>query len=412
MGQAAQRVRDDLVPDPLHAGPVPAGPPSLPRWRRWAARHPRVVDGLVACAVQLIGLPATVHAAGQLPWAWLIDVALVLPLVWRRRHPRAVFGLLAAVALVQWAVGLRFAADAALLVARYTVAVGQSRRVAVAAVAVMEVGVVLAGIRFAPAGDALASVIFLSGLVAAAFFIGTTVQTRRAYLGELVDRAARAERERDQQARLAVTSERTRLARELHDIVAHSLTVVVTLAEAASAAGATDPPAAREAMGQVATTGRAALAEMRRLLGVLRTDDDEDPADLAPAPGLDNLDGVVAAARAAGLPVRLTVGGRPRPLTAAMDATAYRIVQESLTNVLKHAVEPSAVEVLVRWGKESLVLQVSDDGRSAVGTGEPGHGLSGMRERLALFGGELSAGPAAPGGWRVRAELPVAEEQA
>jgi signal transduction histidine kinase len=353
-----------------------------------------------------------VHAAGHRPWAWLIDAALVLPLVWRRRFPLAVFGVLASVAFLQWAVGLRFAADAGLLVALYTVAVGQPRRVAVAAAAVMEGGVVLAGVRFAPAGDALASVIFLSGLVAAAFFIGTTVQTRRAYLGELVDRAARAERERDQQARLAVTSERTRLARELHDIVAHSLTVVVTLAEAATATGATDPPAAREAMGQVATTGRAALAEMRRLLGVLRTGDDPDPAALAPAPGLDGLDGVVAAARAAGLPVRLTVGGRPRPLTAAMDATAYRIVQESLTNVLKHAVEPSAVEVVVRWGEESLVLQVSDDGRSAAGDDEPGHGLIGMRERLALFGGELSAGPAVAGGWRVRAELPVAEEDA
>jgi signal transduction histidine kinase len=360
--------------------------------------------------VQLLALPPLLRADEHSLRVWLIDVALVVPLIWRRRQPVAVFGVLAVVALVQWAVGLRLSADVALLVALYTVAAREPRRVAVAAGAVLEVGAVLAAFRFAPAGDVLGSVVFLSGLVAAAFFIGTTVQTRRAYLGALVDRAARAERERDQQARLAASTERARLARELHDIVAHSLTVVVTLAEAATASVSTDPPAARDAMGQVATTGRLALAEMRRLVGVLRTEPQDDPADLAPARGLDGLDGLVAGARAAGLPVRLTVGGLPRRLSAAMDSTAYRIVQESLTNVLKHAIAPSAVEVLVRWEEEHLELRVGDDGRTPVSTGEPGHGLAGMRERLAIFGGELSAGPSASGGWRVRALLPLAEE--
>jgi signal transduction histidine kinase len=371
--------------------------------------HPGAVDVLVAAGVQLLAFPALLRADEHSLRVWLIDVALVLPLIWRRRHPVAVFGVLAVVALVQWAVGLRLSADVALLVALYTVAAQQPRSVALAAGAVVEVGAVLAAFRFAPAGDILGSVVFLSGLVAAAFFIGTTVQNRRAYLGALVDRAARAERERDQQARLAASTERARLARELHDIVAHSLTVVVTLAEAAAASADTDPPAARDAMDQVATTGRLALAEMRRLVGVLRTEPRDDPADLAPARGLDGLDGLVAGARAAGLPVRLTVGGRPRRLSAAMDTTAYRIVQESLTNVLKHASAPSSVEVLLRWEADRLVLQVSDDGRTPAGTGEPGHGLVGMRERLAIFGGELSAGPATPG-WRVRAALPLPEE--
>ena len=357
--------------------------------------------------MQLVSLPSILRGtAGHAPGVWLIDAALVLPLVWRRRNPVVVFAVLAVVALVQWAVGWRVSADLALLVALYTVAASQPRRVAVAAGGVLEVGALLAGIRFAPARDALASVIFLSGLVVAAFFIGTTVQARRAYLGALVDRAARAERDRDQQARLAATTERTRLARELHDIVAHSLTVVVTLAEAASAAATTDPPAAREAMAQVATTGRSALGEMRRLLGVLRTEDD-DAGGWAPAPGLDGLDGLVTRARAAGLPVRLTVAGRPRPLTAAMDATAHRIVQEALTNVLKHAVEPSAVDVLVRWDAADLVLQVADDGRFAAGAREAGHGLTGMRERVAIFGGVLTAGPGPSGGWVVRATMPV-----
>lgn len=379
--------------------------------RRWAAGHPRALDVAVACTVQVLALPATLHVARSQPWAWAFDVALVLPLVWRRRAPVAVFATQAAVALVQWVVGVPLGADIALLVSLYTIAITQPRRVAVGAIAVLETGVVLAAVRFAPAGDVVGSMVFLSGLVVAAYFLGTSVRNRRAYLGALVDRAARAERERDQQARLSATAERTRLARELHDIVAHSLTVVVTLAEAAAVAAESDPPAARDAMAQVATTGRAALAEMRRLLGVLRDETDGD-AGLAPAPGLDGLDALVAGARAAGFPVRLTVGGRPQPLPTAMDATAHRVVQESLTNVLKHAVEPSAVEVLVRWGERDLVLQVSDDGRSPVATGEPGHGLVGMRERLAIFGGELSAGPATSGGWRVRAALPLPGEAA
>ena len=360
--------------------------------------------------MQVLALPATLHAAHERPEAWLFDVALVLPLVWRRRFPVQVFAIQAVVALVQWFLGLRLSADIALLVSLYTVATTQSRRVAVTAVAVLEAGVVLAAVRFAPAGDTLGSLVFLSGLVVAAYFLGTSVRNRRAYLGALLDRADRAELERDQQARLAATAERTRIARELHDIVAHSLTVVVTLAEAATASADSDPPAARAAMGQVAATGRAALTEMRRLLGVLRTDAVDDAAEFAPAPGLDGVDGLVTGARAAGLPVRLTVGGRSRPLTPAMDATAHRIVQESLTNVLKHAVQPSAAEVLVRWGEQDLLLQISDDGLSAATPATAGHGLTGMRERLALFGGELSAGPATAGGWRVRATLPLSEE--
>ena len=378
--------------------------------RRWASGHPWAVDVVVACAVQALALPATVHAARSQPWAWAFDLALVLPLVWRRRAPVAVFAVQAVVALLQWAVGPPLGADIALLVSLYTIATTQPRRIAVGSVVVLETGVVLAAVRFAPAGDVLGSLVFLSGLVVAAYFLGTSVRNRRAYLGALVDRAARAERERDQQARLAASTERARLARELHDVVAHSLTVVVTLAEAAAASVGSDPPAARDAMGQVATTGRQALAEMRRLVGVLRTEPPDDLADLAPVRGLDGLDGLVVGARSTGLPVRLTVGGRPQRLSAAMDTTAYRIVQESLTNVLKHASAPSAVEVRLRWEEGRLVLQVSDDGRSPVGTGEPGHGLVGMRERLAIFGGELSAGPLTSGGWRVRAVLPLPED--
>jgi signal transduction histidine kinase len=369
------------------------------------------VDVAVAVAVQLVALPLTIRSDPQ-PWQWIFDAALLVPLIWRRRAPVAVFGAVAAVALVQWFVGLRLAADAALLVALYTVAAYRPRRWALAAAAIVEIGVVLAAVRFSPARGLFPSLVFLTGLAAAAFFIGTTVQNRRAYLGALVDRATWLERERDQQALLATTAERARIARELHDIVAHSLTVVVTLAEAAVVASEADPPAAREAMTSVAATGRSALGEMRRLLGVLRTDQPsaagEPPASRAPAPGLDRVDELVGSARSAGLPVRLTVSGPARPLPSTLDVTVYRVLQESLTNALRHAVEPTRVHVRLQWGADELVVDVTDDGRrTGVGPPPTGHGLSGMRERLQLFGGSVSTGPGPSGGWTVRAALPL-----
>jgi signal transduction histidine kinase len=409
-------VREPAVPGPAPARvqtPVHAPVPS--RLRRTAARHPRVVDALVAAAVQLAGLPITLRSDPQ-PWLWVFDLALVVPLVWRRRAPVVVFAVLAAVALVQWVVGFMLGADAALLVSLYTVAAYRPRRWAVAAAAVVEVGVVLAAVRFSPARGLVASLVFLTGLAAAAFFVGTTIRNRRAYLGSLVERAAWLERERDQQAQLSATAERARIAREMHDIVAHSLTVVVTLAEAAAVTVEADPPAARQTMTQVATTGRTALAEMRRLLGVLRSDQPglpaDDPRTLAPAPGLDRLDDLVANARAAALPVRLTVSGRPRPVPSTFEATAYRVVQESLTNVLRHAVEPTRVDVVLRWEDGVLAVAVTDDGRRRPAPpSSGGQGLRGMRQRLAVFGGTLVTGPRQGGGWSVEAQLPYPGDQ-
>ncbi len=394
------------------AGPIPA--PRLPAWRRFGARHPWLIDAGVAAGVQVVSLPAIVRADEDRAWVWALDLALVLPLIWRRKAPVAVFAVLAVAGLVQWAAGVRLGADVALLVGLYTIAAYRARRLAVAAGAVLEVGALLAATRFAPAGDVLTSLIFLSGLVVAAFFIGTSVQNRRAYLAALVERADWLERERDAEARLAAVAERARIAREMHDTVAHSITVVITLAEAAGAVAPSDPAAAQQAMGQVATTGRGARAEMRRLLGVLRDDETDalpDAPDLAPAPGLDRVDELIANARSAGLPVRLTVTGRPRPLPSTLDVTAYRTVQESLTNALRHAAEPTKVEVALRWADTDLAIDVADDGRPA-GRGAPvgGHGLAGMRERLAVFGGSLSTGPGANGGWHVHAVLPLAGE--
>ena len=386
----------------------PIAPPGPSRARRWGARHPWLVDGAIAAAVALTGLPESLHHPALRPWTWLLSLALALPLVWRRQAPAVVFGVVAVIGFQQWLIGFPIAADAAVLVALYTVAAYRPRGWALAAAAVVELGVVLVAVRFLPAGDVWGSLVFLSGLVAAAFFTGTSVQNRRAYLGALVDRATSLERERDQQARLVATAERARIARELHDIVAHSLTVVVTMSEAAAVAVDADPTAARGAMAQVAATGRTALGEMRRLLGVLRADEQAaDQPDRAPAPGLDRVDELVASARAAGLPVRLTVSGPARQLPSTLDVTAYRVVQESLTNALKHAHDPTGVHVRLRWDDDDLAIDVTDDGRPADAQGGPGHGLTGMRERLALFGGTVSSGPTPAGGWQVRAVVPL-----
>jgi signal transduction histidine kinase len=321
------------------------------------------------------------------------------------------FGFLCVIAAVQFLAEVRFVADAALLIGLYTVAAHESRRRAVTAAAVLEVGVVLASVRFAPTGSGvIASIVFLSGLVAAALFSGVTLQTRRDLLASLLDRAQQLERERDQQIRLAATAERTRIAREMHDVIAHSLSVIITLADGAALSNSTAPAEATEAMLQVAATGRTSMAEMRRLLGVLR--ESGTTPDLGPQPGLDRLDALIAEMRAAGLPARLSVTGASRPVPPTTASVVYRIVQESLTNALKHADHPTHVWVTIHWHAEHVSLTISDDGgpgSAATPQGLPstGHGVTGMRERAALFGAALTAGPRAPRGWQVRTTLPL-----
>jgi signal transduction histidine kinase len=377
---------------------------------RFALRRPTLSD--VICVLTLGVLTAIPLLLGPENrwWVWLLDVALVLPLVVRRHHPVALFWVLAAVAFVQWLADVPLAADVSLLVALYTVAARREPRDALVAAGVLEFGVVLASIRFAPASDGLTgSLVFLSGLVTAALFTGIALRSHTAYLASIVDRTQQLEHERDQQARLAATAERTRIAREMHDIVAHSLSVVIALADGAALSNRGGADEATEAMQQVSTVGREALAEMRRLLGVLR-DDATDPAELAPQPGLGRLEDLLDQVRAVGLPVRVAIRGEPRPISPIEDATAYRIVQESLTNTLKHADRPTEVSVTIVWASDALSLEVTDDGRVRRGFGRPaGHGLLGMSERAALFDGKVSAGPIAGKGWQVNAQLPLVE---
>jgi signal transduction histidine kinase len=241
-------------------------------------------------------------------------------------------------------------------------------------------------------------------LVAAAVWLAAVVLGRRARrAGELEARAAGLEREREERARAAAVAERARIARELHDVIAHSVSVMTVQAGAARVLLDEAPGRARESLRAVEETGRQALAEMRRLLGILRH---EGGPSLAPQPGLADLEALVEQARAGGLPVELAVEGAREPLPPGVDLAAYRIVQEALTNARRHA-GPARARVTVRYGGGALGLEVADDGSRASGGAGDGHGLVGMRERVALYGGELQAGPRPGGGFAVRARLPT-----
>jgi signal transduction histidine kinase len=249
-------------------------------------------------------------------------------------------------------------------------------------------------------GDYIWPMVLLGGCWAAGYFLASRSQQ----LAEAAERVRAAERAREEEARSAVAEERARIARELHDVVGHSVSVMTVQASAARRLLRPDQEREREALLVVEQTGREALAEMRRLVGVLRRPE-EAPA-LAPQPSLKHVEKLVAQAREAGLPVELRVEGDPVPLSAGLDLTAYRLVQEGLTNAVKHARARQA-EVLVRYGDGHVEITVSDDGNGGGDGDGSGHGLVGMRERVSVYGGELEAGPRAEGGYALRARLPV-----
>jgi signal transduction histidine kinase len=377
--------------------------PLMIHLRELADRRPTLVD--IATVIGLDALTAVpLIGTENRWWVWVLDQLLVLPLMTRRRHPFAVFVIVSAVAFGQWLSDVPLAADAALLAALYTVAAHESRARAAIAALVLEVGVVLASIRFAPAGENLVySLVFLTGLVVAATFVGFTLRTRRAYLASVVERSRQLEIDREHEATLAVSRERTRIAREMHDIVAHGLSVIISLADGAALLAPSEPEQAAEVMTTVSATGRESLGEMRRLLGVLR---DDQTADLAPQPSFAQIDELIERVRLVGLTVDVAVAGQPRQLPQTEDATAYRIAQECLTNVVKHGRNVSKVDVCVTWTRDCLRLVVSDDG-DAHPRQLAGHGLMGMTERAGIFGGHVIAGPRGERGWRVEATLPI-----
>ena len=382
--------------------------PRAARIRALARRHPVAVDLLLACAL----LPLTVFVErrgvlpGARPYLFVLGVVLIGTLALRRRFPLTVLGATTALAVLQGMLGPQFPPTVlAVLVAVYTVGAHSERRRALLALAVL--AVIIAGevTRNDELAESAARFVFVAAVVTAAFVLGLNVRTRRAYLASLQDRAIRAERERDQESQIAAARERARIAREMHDVVAHNLSVMIALADGAAFAARTDPEKAETAAKHVSATGRQALDEMHRLLGVLRNNGDASPR--APQPGIAQIDDLVDQVRVAGLPTTWTVTGERFPLSPTVELAVYRVAQEALTNVLKHAVTPSSARLSLAYAEPLVTLEVVDDGVNAKplhGTAT-GHGLSGMRERAALFGGDVDAGPSDIGGWRVLARF-------
>jgi len=382
---------------------VMSGSPPVARRRRWTA-SPRT-DLVLALLLGAAVMQSAFDEQGLKEPGWAVIALLelsVLPLALRRSWPVVVLAitLAAAVAGDLLFVGLQIPGPA---IALYTVAAHCERRVSVAAAAVTAAVLVIPAV----AGGGVSEPSFIAAMYAvfaAAWALGDNLRTRRAYLAELEARAERLEREREQNARRAVAEEQARIARELHDVISHNVSVMVVQAAAGGDVFATRPDRAREALGSIESTGREALVELRRLLGVVRPAGGEEGAGRAPQPGLARLPELIEQVTAAGLRVELTVAGRPRDLPAGVDLSAYRIVQEALTNTLKHA-RASKADVMLSYGETSVELEVVDDGIGG-GAGR-GRGIIGMRERAALFGGELSAGPRAAGGFGVRATMPL-----
>lgn len=384
----------------------------------WVRRHPRLVDGVLAAALLLAGVGPAI-AKGKLI---LVPIALGLavPVVFRRANPIGAYAVAVVAGGLQVAFDITPATtDLAILILLYTLAAYCSRRVSVWGLAVCLVGSAIAVAQwsnFTHRPDVLGRLAIAAILFAVpallAWVLGDSMRYRRAYYTNLEERAARLERERDAQARIAAVAERARIARELHDVIAHNVSVMVVQADGASYALASDPVRAREALAAISATGRQALGEMRRLLGVLRREEGGTTQARAPQPGIGELGELLDQARTAGLPVSFTVEGVPQPLPGGTALAAYRIVQESLTNTRKHAGPVASASVVLRYSPDTLVLTISDDGRGAAAPDGAGHGLTGMRERVALYGGSVAAGPRPAGGFEVVATLPLAPAQA
>lgn len=357
-----------------------------------------LIDGALALLLLAAYLG---RAVGQPPLAATVPLAILqtAPLLWRRRRPVVVLVVVVVAGVVAGAVANEFL-GLAQLVALYTLAVSVERRLA------LQVGVValiaLALPTFRAEQYEPAPFIFRLIGFAAAWILGDSIRTRRAYVRELEARTERLEREREENIRRAATEEQARIARELHDVIAHNVSVILIQATAANHVFDVQPDRAREALQSIELTARSALSELRRLLGVVKVPSEER---FAPLPGLQRLDDLAEQVRAAGLPVVLRVEGTLGDVPVGVDLSAYRIIQEALTNTLNHA-QASAAEVTVRRLDGVLELEVVDDGR-ADGLTDDGHGLIGMRERALLLGGKVDAGPIEGGGFRVRARLPI-----
>ncbi|MGC4980467.1 MULTISPECIES: sensor histidine kinase [unclassified Streptomyces] len=387
-------------------------------------RYPTWVDSF--WAVALLGISwvsiSNVNGAATGPssTATALPIAVVLSVVvaLRRRMPEKMLVLAVAAGLAQLVLDVPSAPeDFAMLVIIYTVAADGARWASRLALIGGLCAGTLSQLRWpteasGPGGVFMA--IFQTVPFALAWVLGDSIRTRRAYLAQLEERAARLEKEREAQAKVAVAAERARIARELHDVVAHNVSVMVVQADGAAYVMDTAPDQARKALETISGTGRQALAEMRRLLGVLRTGEHQEGGEYVPQPDVEQLDDLIEQCRTSGLPVDFKVEGTPRPLPSGVELTAYRIVQEALTNTRKHGGPNAGASVRLVYFDDGLGLLVEDDGKGAPhelyeegGADGQGHGLIGMRERVGMVGGTLDAGPRPGGGFRISALLPL-----
>lgn len=370
---------------------------------------------LVLGAISLVGLitidPETVGQSNRDPD--LVGIALTIAIwvaaAFRRRNPEAVTTIVAAGIIPYWVLDYVDAGvTIAVLLATYTLAAHVERprslRVGLA-VGFVLVAVMVAGVVAEEEDLPAVAVVGNAIIFATAWTIGDSVRHRSAYLAEVEARAERAEQDRERAAERAVHEERARIARELHDVVAHSVSVMVVQASAAHRVLERQPDQAAEALGVIEATGRNALDELRRLLGVLRHE--EAAATVDPQPTAGDIHALVEQWREAGMDVSLEVEGDAPDLPAGVGLTVYRIVQEALTNVMRHA-GPARARVAVRYD-DAVRIEVTDDGRGSRPDDVPssGHGHIGMRERVELFGGTLAVGPRPGGGYRVRAAIPL-----
>ena len=368
----------------------------------------------VALAAALFAVKIVTLAAGIQPGAGAVSYVLApfwtLPFAWRTRFPLGVAVVVAGANALEVAVGGyhdSVVALAAIILVPYSLAAhaANARRMAAGLAAIIASGAFSSAAQGAPgtAGALLSRAAGDAAVIFVPFLVGLALRQQRLRAETLEELAAQLEREREERARSAVAEERTRIARELHDEVAHAMSVIAVQADAAEGALRRDPMLVERPLVAIRDTARQALGDMRRVLGALRA---EGAADLAPEPGLARAGALLEQARAAGLDVDLRIEGEPVPLPPPLDLAAYRVLQEGLTNVRKHAAA-RRVEVTIRYRRDAVGVEVSDDGDGSGGGGGTGRGLTGIRERVALLGGEFVAGPRAQG-FALRVTLPLA----
>lgn len=396
----------------------------MQRLYEFLRRHPTGVDSFWAVfffGCSMLNVASMSASTGLRLAAVPVVLAMTAVVALRRKWTQAMFWLALGAGVYQLVLGIEAQfTDVAMLVILYTVAAGDLPRWV--SRTALGIGLLASPLYFLRFGvdkglsdpESLLFALFVIVPFALAWVAGDSLRTRRAYYAQLIERNERLENQREAQAKVAVAAERARIARELHDVVAHNVSVMVVQADGAAYVMDVAPEQAKEALQTISGTGRQALAEMRRLLGVLRTGEPQESEDYVPQPDVEQIEVLVEQVRAAGLPVDFEVEGAPRKLPSGVELTAYRIVQEALTNTRKHGGPEARASVRLVYFDDGLGLLVEDDGRGAAhelyedgGADGAGHGLIGMRERIGMVGGTLDTGPRPGGGFRISALLPL-----